>query len=214
VLRSADEFDAVEKSADRWALAGGRCEPSDVSPDRLSSATASVEVVVPKWTSDRRDPPLADRASFIRLMTSVLTVAGGSLTAVDIAHALTARLDHRRTPLSIELDIQEGISEPGAVSDDPATLTVAGLHAIDIFNSLSDRERIIITTLEANVRDLAAVIGTGKTQAAMIRQRLVDKLGTDLDDADDLDATVSALMNLCADWRDSRTRTADATSLV
>jgi hypothetical protein len=214
VLRSSDEFQTVAGAPDRWALAGGPTEPSGANPALLESATACVEVVVPRWTSDRRDPPLADRCSFIRLMTSVLTAAAGSLTAVDIAHALAARLDHRRSPLTMDLDILEGISEPAQLSENPADQTAARLHAADIFNSLSDRERIIITTLETTVRDLAALIGTGKTQAAIIRQRLFDKLAAELDDPDSADDTVAALMELCTDWRDRRTTAADATSLV
>jgi hypothetical protein len=145
-------------------------------------------------------------------MTSVLTAAGGSLTAVDIAHALTTRLDHRRSALATSLDIREGVSEPARTSSDPATRTVAHLHAADIFNSLSDRERIIVTTLDRNVRDLARLIDTGKTQAALIRQRLVDRLRDELSDDDHPDATATILCQLCDDWMEYRTGRDDATS--
>ena len=212
ILRDENDFEAAPGPPERWALTGGPTAPSAAGPDDLASATAGVKVVVPKWTSERRDAPLADRPSFVRLMTSVLTAAAGSLTAVDIARALTARLDHRRTPHAMTLDIRERVSEPGRTSGDPATSTVAELHAVDIFNSLSDRERIIVTTLDRNVRDLAQLIDTGKTQAALIRQRLVDRLRDELANDDQPDSTATILCELCDDWIELRTGTDDATS--
>lgn len=212
ILRDENDFEAAAGLPERWTLAGGPTAPSAAGADDLASATAGVEVVVPKWTSERRDAPLADRPSFVRLMTGVLTAAAGSLTAADIARALTARLDHRRTTYATNLDIRERVSEPGRTSGDPATSTVAELHAVDIFNSLSDRERIIATTLDRNVRDLARLIDTGKTQAALIRQRLIDRLRDELADDDHPDSTASILCELCDDWVELRTRTDDATS--
>jgi hypothetical protein len=212
ILRDEGDFEAVSGSPERWTLTGGPAAPSAAGPDELASATAGVKVVVPKWTSERRGAPLADRPSFVRLMTSVLIAAGGSLTAVDIAHALTARLDHRRTPLVTPLDIREQVSEPGQAGGDPATWTVAELHAVDIFNSLSDRERIIVTTLDRNVRDLGRLIDMGRTQAALIRQRLIDRLRDELADDDDPGSTATVLCERCDDWIKHRTGTDDATS--
>jgi hypothetical protein len=212
ILRDENDFEATPGLPERWALAGGLIAPSAAGPDHLASATAGVVVVVPKWTSDRRDAPLADRPSFVRLMRSVLSAAAGSLTATDIAKALTARLDHRRTTHATALDVRERVSEPGQISGDPATRTVARIHAGDIFDSLSDRERIIVTTLDENVRDLARLIDTGKTQAALIRQRLIDRLRDDLADDDYPDSTVTILCELCDDWLESRTGRVGATS--
>jgi hypothetical protein len=212
ISRDESDFETVSGSPERWTLTGGPAAPSAASPNDLASATAGVEVVVPKWTSERRDAPLADRPSFVRLMTSVLTAAAGSLTTVDIAHALTARLDHRRTPLTTPLDIREQVSEPGQTGGDPAAHTVAELHALDIFTSLSDRERIILTTLHRNVRDLARLIDTGRTQAALIRQRLIHRFRDELADDDDPDSTATILCDLCHEWIEGRTGTNDATS--
>ena len=212
ILRDEKNFETVPRSPERWTLADGPTRRSTASPGELAAATAGVEVVVPRWTSERRHAPLADRASFIRLMISVLTTAAGSLTAVDLVHALTARLDHRRTAYATNLDIREQVSEPARTSHNPATLIVAELHAIDIFNSLSDRERIIVTTLEKNVRDLGLLIDSGKTQAALIRQRLIDRLRDELSDADNPDGIATILCGLCDGWIESRTKRDDATS--
>jgi hypothetical protein len=212
ILRDNNEFIAVARNPERWSLTNGPVEPSQTSPDDLAAATAGVKVDVHRWTSERRDSPLADGPSFVRLITSVLTAAVGSLTAADIAHALTARLDHRRTPLTLALDIREQIAEPGPAGGDPANRTVAELHALDIFNTLSDSERIIVTTLDHNVRDLAQLIDMSKTQAALIRKRLIDQLRDQLADDDDPDSTATFLCDLCHGWIEDRTYTDDATS--
>jgi hypothetical protein len=214
ILRDEDYFEQVPGTDGRWALSGGPTAPSAARPDDLATAATGVEVVVPKWTSERRDAPLADRPSFVRLMSAILKAAGGSLTAVDISHALVARLDHRRTTLTTDLDIHEDVSEPVAMGGNPATRAVAELHAADIFASLSDRERVIVTTLDKNVRDLGRVIGTGKSQAALIRQQLVDRLRDELADEEDPDTTATILCRTCEEWVDLRTKATDATSAL
>jgi hypothetical protein len=135
----------------------------------------------------------------------VLTAAAGSLEAVDLAHAITARLDHRKTAYAVSLDVLEPVSEPGWIKGDPATRTEAQLHALDIFDSLSDRERIIVPKLDSTVRDLGLMLGTGKTQAALIRQRLVDRLRNELSDDEHPDSTAIVLCELCEQWLEDRT---------
>lgn len=212
ILRDETNFEEVPGSGGRWALSGGPTAPGEAHPDDLAAAVASIEVVVPKWSSERRHAPLADRPSFVRLMTSIVEAAGGGLTAVDISHALAKRLDYRRTALTIDIDSREGVAEPAAVSRNPATHAAAELHATDIFNSLSDRERVIVTTLDKNVRDLGRLIGTGKSQAALARQQLVDRLRNELADEEDPDATATILCRICEEWVDLRTKATDATS--
>jgi len=213
VLRSTSEFVAVVGGGDeRWALTGASTEPSLASATELATATVRVEVVIPPWSSATRDAPLADRDSMVRLIEAVLTAAGGSLTAVDLARALTARLDHRRAPLTIELDSADAVSAPAAPGADPASRTVSSIRATEIFNNLSDRERIIVATLDLSVRDLGSVISTGKSQAAHLRQRLLDRVEGELEGDDDPEQTVSALARLCDDWLRRWTASPGATS--
>lgn len=211
ILRDEGDFESVPGPPERWTLRGGPTDPSAVGPDALASGIAAVKVVVPSWTSERRQPPLADRPSFVKLITGVLTAAAGSLVAVDIARVLTSRLDHRRTPLATSLDIRESMSESWQIGD-PAAKTIAGLHAVDIFNSLSDRERIILATLDSNVRDLGRLINAGKSQAALIRQRLMDRLRAELAEDEYPAGTAAILCELCADWTERRTGADGTTS--
>ena len=213
VLRDVPEFVEIPQHGEsRWSLQGGVHDLSGVSPDELAAATRRVEIVVPNWTSETRDAPLADRDSFVRLIRVVLDSAAGSLQAVDIAHALAGRLGLRRTPLTIELDSGRGHSEPAAFEADPASRTVSTVRATEIFNGLNDRERIILATIDESVRDLGALIGTGKSQAAHLRQRLIDRMARELTDDDVPEETVGALAELCDDWIQQRTAIADATS--
>lgn len=213
ILKDENEFRSIPGQPERWTLAAGSAEPSGTSPADMASATFGVEVVVPKWSSERRDPPLADRPSFVRLMVSVLVAAAGSVTATDIAHAITSRLDHRRTALATSLDIRERISEPAQRWADPARQTIAELHAMDIFDNLDDTERIVLPFLDKNVRDLGKLIGCGKSQAALVKQRLIARLQHELADDDYAEESATFLKDLCESWIAHRTGTGDATSI-
>jgi len=212
ILRDEAEFEQVPGTSDRWTLAGGEPEPSTLSPSTLTAAIAGTKINVPKWSSDRRDAPLADRPSFVLLMTRVLTAAEGSLATDDLARVLTSRLDHRRTALATTMDIEEYVSERALMEGDSGTSAVAELHAADVFDTLSDRERIILADPEATVRDLAQQLDVGKSQVALLRQRLFDRLRCELDGDDDIDAVVTRLCDLCGEWVRQWTAAKGATS--
>ena len=58
VLNRSAEF--AEASGRRWRLAHGPNAPSTVSAGVLAAAAGEeTDVVVPRWTSDRRRPPVA-----------------------------------------------------------------------------------------------------------------------------------------------------------
>ena len=212
VLRSTDDFVSISGAGeDLWIVDGSTNEPSTTPTRDLAAAIRGEQVVVPRWTSSTRDAPLADRDTFVRLTRLVLVAARGSLTARDIAGVLTTRLDHRRVPLTVQLDNAQGLSEPADPTADPVSRTLSGIRAAEIFDGLSDRERIIVVNLELSVRELAFTIETGKSQAAELRQRLTDRLIAELDD-DDQQGTVRALAELCDRWIQQRTTTLDGTS--
>ena len=204
VLRTQDEFRHVRGTPTRWALAGGSTQPSTAGSGFLAAAVADVEVVTPAWSSSRRDAPLADRPSFTRLLVAALTAAGGSLTATEVAHVVTARLDHRRSPLSVELDVLERVAERGPAAD-PAATTVSRLRAQQLFDGLDDRERIMLALPDTPVRELARDLALGRSQAALLRGRLHERLREELTDDDDPEATVGALGELCDSWLGGRT---------
>jgi hypothetical protein len=110
------------------------------------------------------------------------------------------------------MDIEEHVSERALMAGDSATAAVADLHAADLFDTLSDRERIILADPEATVRDLAQQLDVGKSQAALLRQRLFDRLRCELDGDDDIDEVVIRLRDFCGTWIRQWTAAKGATS--
>ncbi|MGH3305988.1 MAG: hypothetical protein ACRDOK_30890, partial [Streptosporangiaceae bacterium] len=103
VLERSDLFEHPEGDPSRWYVVGGPATPSAARPSVLAiAAAAEPEVTTPRWTSERRRAPQADFASFQRLCQSVLVAAQGSLTTRQVWEALSARLDPRRIPLTVE----------------------------------------------------------------------------------------------------------------
>lgn len=212
ILKEDETFVSAPGSEARWTLSGAPSSPSPMTEQELAALTVDVTVVVPKWTSERRDAPLADGESFRRLLTAMLSASGGSVSAEDLARAVTLRLDHRRVPLATEVDLEQVVAPIQAISGDPGVIAPAQLHAQAIFDRLSDRERILLTLPDTPVRELGTVINMGKTQAGLVRQRLFDNLKSELSDDDDLDTTTSVLCRLCDDWVQARTHASDTTS--
>lgn len=211
VLTDEDDFQLVASQRSRWTLTGGRSTPSTVPETQLAAAVVSTQVTIPAWSSARRSAPLADRETFIRLLRAVLAAADGSLTAADMAQALATRLDHRRIPLSIELDVLESIAER-APGQDPAVQATTSIRAAQIFDQLDDRSRVLIALYEQPVRDLGEVLAIGKSQASLLRQRLTGWLREELKDDTDAEETIAEIRRLCESWAEGRTTAPGATS--
>jgi hypothetical protein len=211
ILNEEAAFSRVEGSGDsasRWTLKDGPTAASSVPETALISALAPVEITVPKWNSESRAAPLADRESFIRMIAAVLAAASGSLTAGDIAQVLATRLDHRKAPLSIELDVLESATEhPPAL--DPAVQASSAVLAAQIFGRLSERERMILALFDLPVRDLGDALALGRSQAALLRNRLTERLRDQIadDSTYEEEETVEELCRLCENWLEDRTRT-------
>jgi len=213
VLKDDDTFEPVAGLPDYWQVRGGAAAPSTRSVQEVGRSLATVQVTVPRWSSTQRHGPLADRSSLVNLLKEALSAAVGSLSSTDLATALTMRLEHRKVPITVELDILEGISEPASPDPGPEEQTEAKMEARDIFDSLSDRARVLVTAVDKPVRELGDMIGTSKSQAAHHRQQLLDKLRGDLESSDDPQGVAQALSALCEDWVRSRTNDAGATSI-
>jgi hypothetical protein len=210
ILTDSDEFKRTDGRPARWALTDGPTAPSIIPDSHLAAALVDLPVTVPSWSSERRDAPLADRASFTRLLRMVLSAADGSLTAADIARAAATRLDHRRTPLSIELDVLERVAERSG-RQDPAALASSAMRATQIFNELDDRGRILIACYGQPVRELGDLLALGRSQAALLQQRVIVRLREELEEDEDPDQTIAELRKLCECWLTDRTRTPGAT---
>jgi hypothetical protein len=210
ILSEEDRFSRVAGNSSRWTLTGRTRRPSTVPETALAASVAAARVNVPRWASERRSAPLADRESFVAMLEAILTAAKGSLTAVEIAQAVATRLEHRTAPLSIELDASEVLAEQAAHTD-PATQVDSAIRAAQIFNELDDRDRIMIARYEATVRELGDALVLRRSQAALLRQRLAERLRRELDDDADPETTIAGLRQLCETWIEDRTAAAGAT---
>lgn len=205
VLKRSDLFLETAAGPSRWHLRGVPATPSTASTSALARAAAEEpEVTLPRWSSERRRAPQADFGSLERLIRRVLTAAHGSLTAAQISLALLARLDPPRVPLTVELEVLDRLPDRGA--DAQTEDQVLGrLHSADVFNRLSDRERILIATWEKPVRDLSEELGVGHSRAAALRQQLAVRLAGELAGDHGPEIVVSELRALATDWMRERT---------
>lgn len=206
VLKTTPVFEKVRNGRSTyWAIAGGPADVSDVPVGDLELELRTMRVVRPKWTSETRDAPLADRATLVEMLTRVLTRAAGSLTSRDLAEVIAARIDIRRVPIAYELDDPDEKFEP-ASPDDAESAIVDSSSALEFFNRLTDRERIILANPQKTARELASLVGLKHAQTAVVRQRLFDRVRDEVAQSEDPEGVVEDLCDLCeawvADWTD------------
>lgn len=206
ILTTTPAFEPVYRGAGTgWTLAGGSSDPTRVAASDLEPEIRAMHVGRPKWTSETRDAPLADRATLVEMIRRILNAAGGTMSVRDIAEVVAARIDIRRIPISWELDDPDTSFEPTR-EDDRATLSVEALHTRDFFEGLTDREKIMVAFSDKSVRELGSLVGLGHAQAAIVRQRLYDRIRAEFADADDPEGVIEVLCDLCetwvADWTD------------
>ncbi|HEY5989139.1 MAG TPA: hypothetical protein VIV12_22570 [Streptosporangiaceae bacterium] len=205
VLNRSDLFQESAADPSRWHLRGAPATSSTARPPELARAAAEErELTVPRWKSERRRAPQADFDTFERLIRRVLMAAHGSLTAAQMSQALSARLDPRRVPLTVELGVLERLADRSADSQTEDQV-VGRLYGADVFDRLCDRERILIATWEKPVRDLGEVLGVGHSQAATLRQRLAARLAGELAGDHGPEIVVNELRALATEWMRERT---------
>ncbi len=213
VMTDDERFARAPHGQDWWHLAGGSSQASSVPMRDIAPHLVDVAVVIPRWSSEDRNAPVADRQTLIDLLSAALTGAAGALTDSDLAELVSGRVDTRRSPLTVELENLEGVSEPAAVELQPADRVVARSEATAIFDNLGDVARIILTLAERPVREIGLAAGMGKSQAAEQRQRLYDNLRNTLGESEDALAVLEELTALCVSWTRLRTTDHGSTSI-
>lgn len=201
VAEADASFQVAAANPRRWCLAGGPTDPSIAPASILSAALKDVKVVVPAWSSEVRDAPAADRASFVSMIQAVLSAADGSVSAADIAHAVAERLDIRRVlpqePLDPMLEIGWEPPDPDA---SPDTDVEDRDLAVQIFDRLDDNERILYANQGSTVRQLGDLLGMSKSRAATMQTALHAKFAALLTAYDDVRGALRHLDQLCSDW--------------
>jgi hypothetical protein len=211
-LRESGAFVAVD--GDRWARSDGPANAAEVGPDALVAAAATVPVTFQAWSpTARRHEPFADRDSIDALLIKVLDVAGGSLRPSDLAHAIAPSLQIVTGPATVDLDAGDhpdgelGVSGSDVLGDD----VVNRVRAREVFELLSDRERIALAYLHLNLRALAPLIGLGHSQAAMVRSRAGEVLQAELADEEQGQEIAELVLEIGRTWVLDRTGSHDVT---
>ena len=213
VMSDDERFARAPQGQDWWHLADQPSQASSTSIEDIEPQLYQVQVVVPRWTSEDRNAPVADKRTLADLLSAALLSAAGALTDSDLAELVSRRIDTRRSPLTVELETLEGVSEPAAVDTPPAERIILRSQAVAIFNNLSDVARIILTVAEQPVREIGLAIGMSKSQAAEQRRRLFADLRNTLEESEDAAGLVKELTELCTDWVRSRTTGEGSTSV-
>lgn len=201
----------VRVPGDRWALPGHPTAPTTVPERDLARAMVGVEVVVPAWESETRDPPLADGASFVRLIEAVFAAAGGAMAPIDIAHVLTRRLNHVHHPLALESIETDVTPRQLQVDMDPAVAAVTNLRATEFFETMDDRERQLLALRHLPSREKAKYLGLGHAQVSTMQNRLALRLRAFVADDDHGRRCVDGVFHRCDDWLRQRTSPDDPT---
>lgn len=195
----------------RWTLADGAEAPSQVSERVLMTAASGVgEISVPRWNSATRRSPQADFDSFERLLVAILTAAQGSVRAVDLAKACLARLDPAHVPLVVRLDVLE--YTPDSLGSETEEQTLNRIVARQLVDALSDRERLLLATMDHTVRVAAAALDMGHSQCGTLRRQLTTHLTRLLATDSDGEAILREMLRYAQEWMSNRTERQDATS--
>jgi hypothetical protein len=202
VLGDTDEF--VAAPGHRWRLASEPSRPSAVSPAVLTqAASAETDVSVPRWSAQtRRRPPAADAASLRRLCRRVLEAAAGTVSLQDLAQSIAPRLGLTATPLAEAVDDRDPFDRVAAPQH--ADAVIDSMRATEIFAILSQRERLLLATPGAPVRELRSVIGVGPSQAAELHGRLRALLASELKDDENYEAVFFHLIDQAKAWASRR----------
>lgn len=195
----------------RWTLADGADAPSQISERVLMTAANGVrDISVPRWNSAKRRSPQADFDSFERLLAAILTAAQGSVRAADLAKACLARLDPAHVPLVVSLDVLE--YTPDSLDSETEDQTLNRVVAHQQVDALSDRERLLLATMDRTVREAAAALSMGHSHCGALRRQLTTHLTRLLGADPDGEAIMREMLRYAQEWMSNRTEGQGATS--
>jgi hypothetical protein len=174
---------AGEEGAGRWRLASGDAKPWGGNLDDLIATAWGVrDVRVPKWASDTRRPPIADRASLIGIIRAVLERAGGSLEKAHFVAVFANRFAAALDPLVVSIDDDEHTIDVESLTSDPEETLLADAVALDVATAaaeiagrLTETERATVPLLHDN-SDVQQRLGKGRSQSAAFAARLKSKI--------------------------------------
>jgi hypothetical protein len=207
VLSTTSLFERVaadKEGAGRWRLANSDSEPWGGNVDDLIATAWSVQDVrVPKWASDTRRPPIADRASLVEIIRAVLERAGGSLETADLVIVFANRFAAALDPLVVSIDDDENTIDVAATASAPEETLLADAVALDVATAaaeiagrLTQAERAIVPLL-GDSSSIQQRLGKGRSQSAAIAAKLKSKVRELAGTGADAEEVVREVVALC-----------------
>ncbi len=171
------------------------CQPAQCGEAVLHRAVERVEVVVPPWKANSAHrAPFADRPSIVRLVDTVLTIAGAPVafnTVLDvvIGRCVIPELS-REVPAGDYTLIDEPLAEPSEY---------ASARAAEVWRQLTLQQRRALGALGGSIREAAPHIGVAKTRAGEVLAETRAALEGLLQDDPDAIDVARELLRLAAD---------------
>lgn len=176
--------------------------------DLVFAAWQLTDLVPIRWVSADRRSPVADERSWQTLAEAVLNAAAAPVPERSLADVAEARFNHITRPTVVELtDLDYPLDEP----DPTASADTVDADTDAIWPQLTERDRVIIAHHQANVRQLATVLGLGKSAAAEARNQCMARLRLFTAHLEDPDAVALTLADRAMYWLD-RTTSMDSSS--
>jgi hypothetical protein len=207
VLTEESSFEQVspgEEGAGRWRLEGTSVQPwTGRVGDLVTVAWAVPHVRVPKWSSDSRRSPVADRPSMVAVAWAVMEAASGSLEVGQLVAVFAQRFAATLDPIEVSLPEDTEASAPQSPEHTPEDYVLADVAELDaaasaaaIVGLLSPQERELVPYL-ADPQAIQDVLGCGRSQAYQHAARLKEKIIQFAGNGEEARAAVMEVIRLC-----------------
>jgi hypothetical protein len=206
-----EQVPAREEGAGRWRLVGTSVQPWTGGVGDLVSVAWSVpHVRVPKWSSDSRRSPVADKPSMVAVARAVMEAASGSLEVGQLVAVFAQRFAATLDPIEVSLPEDREASATQSREHTPEDHVLADVAELDsaasaaaIVGLLSPQERELVPYL-ADSQAIQDVLGCGRSQAYQHAARLKEKIIEFAGNGEEARAVVLEVIRLCGGAVDRR----------
>lgn len=159
--------------------------------DELIAAAADVMVTVPAWDeASSRRAPLADRPSFVAMISAVLGRCPAGLPMAELVDVLAVRLGVHDAAVAHDHSMLEEYHRPARA--DTAATAMTNAAARELLSRLSITQRLVLPYLEDSATEIAARTGLGRTKAWKSQAELREVLQRMLADVPDAGSVLHA----------------------
>lgn len=195
LLGQDSRFTAVPVPVRGWRLASGPegWWQGDIT-DLHRPALQVRGVFIPSW--NRAGPtPRPARHALTTVAAAVLTAAGGTVRAEDLARVLLERFRFAIAPETVDAQVVDDLDGRSAPADLEPEQALVGIAADDLWASLTGEQQAIVPYLSSSAGAVAA-LGIGLKQARARIAQVVEIVRLATVDDSRADAVVTGLLDL------------------